>query len=614
MDSWLNYLRQGLAQTLPDDQIAGRSGYAGTRANLKNLSPFWRRHWRKGVLGAILILFTSLIAFPDPLIFRYFVDNVVLGKQLGMLLAVILLLAVIQLLTMVSGALQSFYFARFEQEVLLDIQGSLLDRTLRFPKSFFDDKQTGYLMSRLLSDVQGLRWFFSSTLVYVASQALRFVGGVGVLFYLEWKLATVTLVILPVLVVCVRFFSSKMRVLSHQGMEKQANVSRTVQESLSASLLIKAFSSEKRTVGAVMEQLQAARQIAMEQTVVNSLANLIIGSMPSAARAIVLAGGAILIVRGEWTLGSLLAFQSYLAFVYEPARFLATANLQLQNALASLERVSALFDIVPEENSPTGRTVERLAGEVEFQDVTFSYNGSDPVVEHVSFHVRPGEHVAIVGPSGVGKTTLLSLLLRFYIPTRGEICFDGAPASAYQLESLRRRIGYVPQSTLLLSGTIIDNLRYGNQDADTAVVMQAARAAGIHDYIAGLPDGYQAKVGEKGVNLSEGQKQRMAIARALIKNPDILILDEPSSALDSLVEKSIFDALPLLVRDKTLFIVAHRLSTIQKADRILLLNEKRLVATGTHEELLESNAYYGSLVASQQPSHWPVFAEAAAPS
>ena len=401
---------------------------------------------------------------------------------------------------------------------------------------------------------------------------------------------------------------------SHGEVPDVSPASAPLRAILSASLLIKAFSSEKRTVGAVMEQLQAARQIAMEQTVVNSLANLIIGSMPSAARAIVLAGGAILIVRGEWTLGSLLAFQSYLAFVYEPARFLSTANLQLQNALASLERVSTLFDIVPEENSPTGRTVDRLAGEVEFQDVTFSYNGSDPVVEHVSFHVRPGEHVAIVGPSGVGKTTLLSFLLRFYIPTRGEICFDGAPASAYQLESLRRLIGYVPQSTLLLSGTIIDNLRYGNQDADTAVVMQAARAAGIHDYIASLPDGYQAKVGEKGVNLSEGQKQRMAIARALIKNPDILILDEPSSALDSLVEKSIFDALPSLVRDKTLFIVAHRLSTIQKANRILLLNEKRLVATGTHEELLESNAYYGSLVASQQPSHWPVFAEAAAPS
>jgi ABC-type multidrug transport system fused ATPase/permease subunit len=208
--------------------------------------------------------------------------------------------------------------------------------------------------------------------------------------------------------------------------------------------------------------------------------------------------------------------------------------------------------------------------------------------------------VAIVGPSGVGKTTLVSLLLHFYRPTAGEIRFDGRPASVYEVGSLRRRIGYVSQSTLLLSGTIMDNLRYGNPDADQEQVIQAARVAGIHDTIAGLPEGYDAPVGERGVNLSEGQKQRLAIARALIKDPDILVLDEPTSALDSLVERSILDALPALVQDKTLFVVAHRLSTAQRADRILVLNEKRLVAMGTHQELLETDEYYRSLVTNPQ--------------
>jgi subfamily B ATP-binding cassette protein MsbA len=600
LNTWFAYLKQGLSRTLPEDRIAGREGYAGIKANLQNLRPFVARHWRKGVLGALLILFTSLLGFPQPLITRYLIDTVILGRQLGLLAGVVLLLAGITGLGMLAGTWQQFYFARFEQEVILDIQHDLLDRALRFPKSFFDSKETGYLMSRLSSDVQGLRWFFSSTLVYIISNILRFVGGVALLFYLEWRLAIAVLVILPALVLCVRFFAGRMRILSHQGMEQQANISRSMQESLSATSLIKAFSSERRTVGRIMSELRAALQISLEQTTVGSVANLAIGLMPEIARAIVLVAGAYWVIRGEWTLGSLLAFQSYVGYVYGPALFLATANLQLQNALAALERVSALFNIVPEENLGTGARVERLSGEIEFVNVSFSYDGREPVLQDVSCLIRPGEHVAIVGPSGVGKTTLVSLILRFYRPTQGEIWFDGRPAAEYEVGSLRQRIGYVSQNTLLLSGTLMDNLRYGNPEASQEEVVRAAQVAGIHEFIVGLPEGYDSLVGERGVNLSEGQRQRLAIARALIKDPDILVLDEPTSSLDSVIEKSIFDALPALVRDKTLFVVAHRLSTVQNADRILLLSEKRLIAVGTHRELLESNDYYRSLVANQQ--------------
>jgi ABC-type multidrug transport system fused ATPase/permease subunit len=321
--------------------------------------------------------------------------------------------------------------------------------------------------------------------------------------------------------------------------------------------------------------------------------------MPRVVNLSVLVIGAYWVITGHWTLGSLFAFQGYLGYVFGPAQFLASANLGLQGARASLERVSALFDLVPEENTGKGLNIDRLQGDIEFRNVSFSYDEHNPVLDNISFRVRHGERVAIVGPSGVGKTTLVSLLLRFYRPTSGEVYLDGIPASDIEVRALRRRIGYVSQSTLLRSGTVIENLRYGNQGATDEEVIHAAEAASIHDFIVSLPAGYDTEIGQNGVSLSEGQRQRFSIARALVKHPDILVLDEPSSSLDNLTEKSIFRSLPFLVRNKTLFVVAHRLSTIEDSDRILLLNDCRLVAVGTHKMLLETNDYYRSLYGHQ---------------
>ncbi len=596
-DSWFSYFKRGLSRKVPKDRIGDQDSCSGIETNLKNLYPFVVRHWRKGLLGSLLIILTSLCTFPQPLIMRYLVDNVILSRRLDLLLSVILLLGGIVLIEKVTHLFQQFYFAHFEQEVLLDIQHGLFTRVLHYPKSFFDRNETGYLMSRLTSDVQGLRWFFSSTIVLIISNFLRFAGGVGLLFYLEWRLAVVVLVMLPVLTLSVRYFSSKIQVLSHQSMEQRATVTSRLQESLSSVSLIKAFSSEMRTVGKLMSELRGVFQIGLERTTVNSVASLVITSMPAFARALVLALGAYWIIKDQWSLGSLFAFQAYLGYVFGPAQFLANANLQLHNALAALTRVSALFDIVPEEKVGTGITVERLTGEIEFKDVSFSYGVGEPVLKDISFHVRPGEHLAIVGSSGVGKTTLVSLILRFYKPTSGEIYFDGRPVSDYELLSLRQRISYVLQNTLLLSGTIMENLRYGNTHASEVEVVRAAKVAGIHHFVTSLPAGYQSEIGENGVNLSEGQRQRLSIARALVKDPDILVLDEPTSALDSLTEKSIFNLLPELVRDKTLFVVANSLSTIKDSDRILVLTEKGLVDAGTHQSLSEKDHYY-SLISS----------------
>jgi len=586
---------------MPADKIAQTArDKKKSSETLKNLLPIIKRHWKKGALGAALILLTSLLAFPGPMITRFLIDKVILARQLRLLLGVILVLATIKIANILLGILQSYYFTRFEQEVLLEIQQTLFDRVLRLPKAFFDGKETGYLMSRLLGDVGGVRWFFSSTIVHIFTSFVRFIGGAVFLVILNWRLALAVLVVLPLMFVAARFFGGKLRVLSHHGMERHAEVYQSVQESLSQASLIKAFATEKRTLGTLTGKLRAALQLGMEQNVFGQLANLAINFAPELASLIVLAGGAWLIIRGEWSLGSMLAFQSYVGFVYGPAQFLATANFQLQGALASLERVSALFDVVPEEGEDKGEKVERLHGDVEFRKVGFSYNGKETVLEDVTFKVRAGEHVAVVGPSGVGKTTLVSLLLQFYRPQKGGIRIDGRPAADYELRSLRRRIGYVPQSPTLLKGTIADNLRYGDPEASAADVEAAARAAGIHEFVAALPDGYEAQVGERGVNFSEGQKQRLAIARALVKDPDILILDEPTSALDSTTEASIFVSLPAIVRGKTLFVVAHRLSTIRQSGRILCFNDKGLVGDGSHQQLKKNCPYYQELLRSQE--------------
>ena len=580
MHSWLKTVRQSLARELPEDRIAEEQCYGSSKAGLKNFYPYFRRHWRGGLTGCLFALAASLLVLVPPLIIRFLVDDVIVGKQVGLLAGAVVMLTFCLAAEKLAGLLEAFYFARFEQQVTLDIQEDLIDRVLHFPKSFFDNKQSGYLQSRLTEDVDGIRWFFSSTIVHIASNGLRLVGGAAFLFYLEWRLTAAVLTLIPAIALIFRFFSARIHRLSHQAMEHQADVSGGTAETISGISLVKASGNEGAARGRLMNPIRNMFQINLERRILNSLAGISINAMPALARVVTLALGASWIISGQWTLGSLIAYQAYLIYVFGPARMLASANLEFQKARAALERVSALFNVVPENIRETGCRVVDLKGGVEFRNVSFSYNGHDQILTGVSFRISPGERVVIAGPSGIGKTTLLSLILQFYHTTGGEIFFDGRPVAAYHTRSLRQRIGYVSQNPMIVTGSVLDNIRFGAPGASRDQIIQAAKTAAIHAEIDQLPQQYHTLIGAGGLNLSMGQKQRLALARAAVREPDLLLLDEPTSALDSETENLIFNALASQTVGKTVIVASHRPAAIEQADRVLLLNQYGLTDSG----------------------------------
>jgi ABC-type multidrug transport system fused ATPase/permease subunit len=515
---WLNTLKSGLALRPASDRIGEGRPPDGLRMTLRRFYPTLRRHGLWAAAGGTFILLSTLIGFAPPLLTRYIVDDVILGRRMGLLAVAVFLLAACLACAKLLRLAEDYCFARFEQRTLHDIQEDLFTRALSLPKAFFDAQQTGYLTRRFTEDVDGLRFIFSGVLFNAAGQGLRLAGGVLFLIYLEWRIALLVLTLLPGLALLLRYFSAKILLLSRRRLELKAEAAGRVQECLAEAPMVKAFAAEERTRAKIMSAVDRQLEVSLEQSLIGSLCGMLIQSIPGIGRAVALAAGAVLVIRGEWSLGSLLAFQAYLVSVFGPAQFLSSVNLDLQRARAALERVSALFDLVPEESEAGGRVVQRLAGEVELRGVSFAYGRGEPVLENLSFHIRSGEAVAIMGPSGIGKTTLLSLLLGFYRPLRGEIYFEGRPAREYDLFSLRRRLGYLPQDPRLLSGTILENLRLGNPAAGEEDVRAAAAAAGIGERILSLPEGYATRVGEGGFPLSAGERQRLALARALVMN------------------------------------------------------------------------------------------------
>ncbi|WP_447974531.1 ABC transporter ATP-binding protein [Nitrospira sp. Kam-Ns4a] len=512
--------------------------------------------------------------------------------QAGMTAALGLFLALVLLQGLLSMG-HSYLTARVSQRILADFRTHLFAHLQRLSLSFFARRRTGELLSRLMNDVGIIQSTLTETPIDSAKQLVTFVGGVAFLFVMNWRLCLLILLLLPLLVLVARLFGRRLRALSTTIQDQQAALTTLAEEVLSGIRVVKSFVQTRREVARFAGQVERALAITLRRAAVLALFIPTITLLTFAAAGAVVWYGGTQVIEGTVSPGDLFAFVLFAGILIGPFGSAARVFAQLKEAQGAMARVFEILDTEPEiGDRPDAIELPPLAGHVRVEDVSFAYDPRQPVLAGVSFEAKPGEVVAIVGPTGAGKTTLINLLHRFYDPTAGRITLDGYDLRAVRIESLYRQIALVPQETVLFGGTILDNIRYGREDAAEEEIVAASRAANAHEFITALPDGYRTVVGEKGVNLSGGQRQRLAIARAVLKNPRLLILDEATSALDSESERLVQEALDRLMAGRTTFVVAHRLTTVQGANRILVLNKGRIVEEGTHAALMERRGLY----------------------
>jgi ATP-binding cassette subfamily B protein len=459
--------------------------------------------------------------------------------------------------------------------------------------AFFDEQQTGQLMSRSTVDLQAVRFFLGYGLIFIAQSAVTILVAAAVMLAINPGLALVALAPAPFVFIAAYRYGARNRPASQEVQQRIAELTAEAEESISGIRLVKAFAREERQLARFTTATRRVFEQSMVSTRLRAFYNPFIGFLPQLGLAAVLLVGGHQAIDGKITVGEFVAFYGYVLLLIGPVRMLGIALGMAQRAVASGARVFELLDREPRMTSPPDALpLPPGDGHVELRDVSFSYETGPPVLRDVSLEVPAGRTVAIVGATGSGKTTLVSLLPRLYDPESGSVTVDGVDLREVELQSLRAEVGLVSDDPFLFSATLRENIAYARPDATDDEVEAAARRAGIHEFVEGLPDGYGTRVGERGLTLSGGQRQRVAIARAIIKDPRILILDDATSSVDATTEAEIKRALRELMRDRTTFVIAHRLSTIALADEVVVLEDGAIAARGTHEELIESSPLY----------------------
>ncbi len=511
-------------------------------------------------------------------------------RRMTELIALFLGLVVIQgFCSMAHGYLTAWV----SQRVVADFRTHLFSHLQTLAVSFFARRRTGELLSRLMSDVAVIQTVVTETPIDTAKQFVTFVGGIAFLLAMNWRLCLLILILLPLLVLVARLFGRKLKSLSTSIQDQTASLSTLIEEVISGIRIVKSFVQTRRESARFEGQVRLTLALTLRRAAILAIFIPTITLLTFSAAALVLWYGGTQVIEGAVTPGDLFAFVLFAGILIGPFGSAARVFAQIKEAQGAMQRVFEILDSRSEVcDQPNAAVLPAVIGHVQADKVGFAYDSRHPVLTDVSFKAKPGELIAIVGPTGAGKTTVINLLHRFYDPVEGRILVDGRDLREVTLDSWYRQVALVPQETILFGGTIFENIRYGNVEAGAEDVREASRSAHAHDFIMAFPDGYETIVGEKGINLSGGQRQRIAIARAILKNPRVLLLDEATSALDSESERLVQEALERLMEGRTTFVVAHRLTTIQRANRILVFNKGRLVEEGTHAALMERKGLY----------------------
>jgi ABC-type multidrug transport system fused ATPase/permease subunit len=550
------------------------------------------RPYRKGVIASFALAAVAMVAgVAIPFLVGRTVDEVRQGETTLWPLAVAIVAA--GLLRLAFSVARRLIAGRVSLGVEYDLRNRVYGHLQSLEVAFFDEQQTGQLMSRATVDLQAVRFFLGYGLIFMAQSAVTILVAGAVMLAINAELALVALAPAPFVFVAAYRYGARNRPASQEVQQRIAELTAEAEETISGIRLVKAFAREERQLARFTRATSRVFEQSMVSTRLRAFYNPFIGFLPQLGLAAVLLVGGHQVIDRQITVGEFVAFYGYVLMLIGPVRMLGIALGMAQRAVASGARVFELLDRPPRMTAPPGAPpLPAGDGAVELRGVSFSYETGPPVLREVDLSVPPGRTVALVGPTGSGKTTLVSLLPRLYDPDAGTVTIDGADLREVDLESLRNEVGLVSDEPFLFSASIRENIAYARPHASDDEVEAAARRAGIHDFVAGLPEGYDTRVGERGLTLSGGQRQRVAIARAIIKDPRILILDDATSSVDATTEAEIKRALRELMRDRTTFVIAHRLSTIALADEIVVLEDGAVAARGTHEELMESSELY----------------------
>ena len=588
---YLMYGAGGLDQVKPPAHV-----------DLRRIARYFAPYWRQVALVLLCILASTSLGQLPPLFTKWIIDDSIAHRDLHGLLVNVGAMIAVALLAAAIGVWQGYLNAEVGEGIMRDMRDALVQHLHRMPLSFFTSTKTGEIMNRVASDVDAIDNVVTGTLVTIVTNVLMIVTTLLAIFLLDWRLALLSLVVVPMMVIPLRPVGRTMYNVRKKTREQRDHIGSLIQETLSLSgiTLVKSFTRESAEAERFHKAGTDLMNLEIRLALVGRWFIALIGALVVIGPAFIWLGGGWFSIKSGLQVGTIVAFIAYLARLYGPAAALIAVQIQIVSALAVFERIFNYLDMTPEApQRPDAMALHDVRGEVVFENVRFQYVPERWALDGVSFRAQPGQLVAFVGPSGAGKTTIMQLVPRFYDPQEGRISLDGHDLRDLTLGSLRASIGIVAQETFLFHTTIAENLRYANVQATHAQLEAACKAANIYDFIVGLPDGFETVVGERGLKLSGGERQRVAIARVLLKDPRVLILDEATSSLDSTSEMLIQAALEPLMRGRTSHVIAHRLSTVMRADVIHVVDAGRIVESGTHADLLARGGLYRSLYEAQ---------------